>query len=49
MSMRSKLILSILRKLTRDECFDFLRTKRQLGYAVKCVMVEDPGDVISYM
>ena len=48
-SMKDKLKLTMIHKLTRDECFHFLRTRRALGYSVKCVMVEDPGDVISYM
>lgn len=49
LSLRDKLKFSVINSITRDECFHQLRTIRQLGYSVRCSMIEDPGGIGSYV
>ena len=40
---------SVINSITRDECFHQLRTIRQLGYSVRCSLIQDPGGIGSYV
>ena len=39
----------VINSITRDECFHQLRTIRQLGYSVRCSLIQDPGGIGSYV